>query len=1445
MRRIVTAAVVLGLWSAACGGEPVTLTAEVTTPDPAPIAFASPAACALDSDCEAGLFCFQGACARECAESKDCASAETCSDRGRCVAALQGLRDATSGAPDIDVDPGVTLTKLPASTQEVPLGADALEVKVQVSAPPASGLLAYRVERTDGMGDPRRVRKAEGTTEFTLTLDSGLANPASETPGPVSVYVVTSAGAFTLTLIPQLPFAGQYAGEATLAQFGQTGLPIDFYVVTDPADASLRDADQAWVVMPVGPAKLFSPHPRTLPEGQEETMTRELVWQGAPVNRWVAVFVSEYGLGPDSVVVAGRRPGQVRRTIRLEIEPYGPRGLIGRISDRWTGLYDARSDLGPRVPANVVYEGELDMERVGPAPGPMEIMPPETVEEGSPAVLPLPSLDACAGLSFDVPASDAYDCAGVTSAADFEVAGSAAQAACAIAVSRDALAGETTAKEIASFLDDTNTSGESFADFMQRCAAGTDGTCRPSDEVLCGRQLAAYAYAGLTQDLDSTADLVTAFQDASREAFLGQQMGAFETDAQTRLEWLKTSDYPAIVTSAVKDLIDRLLREWAANVLDVHLGVLAGQFDGSGLAVLSQPATGPDAAGARKTLLLEMSQSWRGAADALTLAAARWNQLYQDDATRAEKADFVSRRLFDLYLVAGMLTDFNRASGASFASGTFAAGFAQVMRDLGQLMLPFDQLVYARDAEVVVSTSVDPSSDNSTLLRERREAAQAEIASASEAVGAIIEEAQAEALNQAELTHRMNNEINDVRSGLVELCGLPVGCTADSFRTDPTCDVRTGPGECGFLIDHETEDYLDFEAGQQSVSEAGSKLLAVRDAALSFDRALEELRAHDARASLFLGATEAFAAQVDRANAQRLDLIDQLRDAMASRQGERDDAVAALLDNIAARNATRREAITSTAAEIAKWNMMRVNGITTTFAELQAVSALRSSAEGMFQGAELAEGWSEAIAAGLPTSTGTSNDVTSGQRMAALVIGLVASTGLRVAGVAMDAAANAKEVNAQKQQALADAELQALQDQSDLSDAVTAADLAAFEEEAEAAAAKNRADEAAYQELLTLLEKQAEAELAFQRDLGELNDRRTQYKQMLVGGAGLEVQVAQARLGMDIALQEYLRVAQRAQLQGAHLRDLERQRDEINSLVGSPAAVFAWANRLQQAERRLQRAKDKLYDWLVALEYLAVRPFMDQRVQILLARNTYQLEAIADEIERLQGKCGGPTSHQVSELSLRDDLLGLGLVMEDTVTGEVQTPAERLRALLERGYVPIDKRVRYTSDSSIGGLLASRSVLAASFTVSLGDFANLAAACNAKVWSIAVELVGDGLGTGQPTISVLYDGSSELRSCQPGLETYLDAIGRESTSFGAITRLHAPGRSVSPVAGLNAFPESSGNVSLQGLPLASQYTILIDPQLGENSKVDWSRLEDVRIRLDYTYQDLFPAGQCE
>lgn len=212
---------------------------------------------------------------------------------------------------------------------------------------------------------------------------------------------------------------------------------------------------------------------------------------------------------------------------------------------------------------------------------------------------------------------------------------------------------------------------------------------------------------------------------------------------------------------------------------------------------------------------------------------------------------------------------------------------------------------------------------------------------------------------------------------------------------------------------------------------------------------------------------------------------------------------------------------------------------------------------------------------------------------------------------------------------------------------------------------------------------------------------------------------------------------------------------------------------------------------------------------------------------------------------MRDDLLELGLPLLDGADQSEISSAERLRQLMGQSYVSLDKRVRYTSTSSVGDLLRrTDGILAVGFNLSLQDFANLDSTCNAKIVGIRIQLVGD-IGDGLPTATLLYDGAAQLRSCQPGIDEYVATVAPGVTSFGSTTLVRAPGRGASPVAGVNEFLERDFNRTLSGLPLASEYTLLIDTQAGENPDFDWDALEDVRFEIEYGYQDPFPVGQCE
>jgi hypothetical protein len=146
-------------------------------------------------------------------------------------------------------------------------------------------------------------------------------------------------------------------------------------------------------------------------------------------------------------------------------------------------------------------------------------------------------------------------------------------------------------------------------------------------------------------------------------------------------------------------------------------------------------------------------------------------------------------------------------------------------------------------------------------------------------------------------------------------------------------------------------------------------------------------------------------------------------------------------------------------------------------------------------------------------------------------------------------------------------------------------------------------------------------------------------------------------------------------------------------------------------------------------------------------------------------------------------------------------------------------------------------------TLSPTDFANLSQTCNAKLDSIAVRLVGNQLGSGQPVVTILYGGASSMYSCQPGIDSYVRTFAQGNTAYGANSSFVTEGRAISPVAGISQM--GSANQTLSGMPLASDYTILIDPSLPANRGVDWSKLDDVELKITYSYQDVFGAtSEC-
>lgn len=1433
----------------------------------APLALTSQSGCLIDSDCDTGLFCFQNQCTWECSETADCGENERCSPNGRCISlereAAQAQVTKQENGPEllgrVDEDdisaaptqlPDVGIAEAPVAEVQVRPGEPFVEVSLRTTRPIDEDTLLYRVELDGDEGIPQSLR-ASGSTEFTFTIPTGrAAGSDSEEPEVQQVTLVTALGGFSITLVPEIALDGIYAGEVDVREFGGSSIPLRFGLRVEPEGASFEDAEARFVILPTSAQDVFAPLP-----GDATTWVESQMRWDPQAEVWFARFVHDYAPEPGTVF---GESGDVVRAMRVEIGGIDDDGFVnGALADRWQGLFDARSADGVVTPGSVVLSGRMRASRVSPLPGEARQAQVATTELPAPQVGDVSPVTQCGAGVFEamrvdaqatVPEGDELPCSNISNVDFFEAAPSQRRAECALALGDVALSGVSTAAQVRAFLDDDtpNPGGLSFGDFLERCAA-RDGYCVPSPELLCAEELLASSYQAQGSELGEAGELLSMYQDVAREGYLGRQLAAFQVDTTIRLDWLRTSIAPLFLASALRDFNETILERWEEQVLDAHFEVLARQFSPSGLETLARTPTDPDALAVRRQFLLEQTQTWQGAMDALQIAATRWNAIFQNDVRRLSAQRSVESRMFDLYLSAAVLAQLSRSSGSAGTSAVFGSGFAALLRSLEELSLPFNDLIFMRDAEVVVSRSVDPTAGAQTLLSDLEDVARRAVRDAQQSVDRVIADAQRDAITEQVLTDRLETQAEEFAAELVELCGLPRGCDPADVGIREECEVDVAVGRCGFVIDAGTRQLISFDEMQraENVSQAGQAMLAYREAVIAVDIAEEEFRANQERARIQLENAEGFAEQVRSWNRRRREVsgeVDRLLDESTRLFNEQQ---AAELEAIRAQQQVREASYDVQEAQIERWDTIRSDGVDADMSLMTSITALQQTGSWLTLAAGETDRLAEASADGLPKAAGTSNDIAAPARFVIRMSAYGVTSALRAVSQGLQSAAAGIEVSLAEQQARRDAELARLQDRAALGNTQTENQLAAIADNLRRIEMRTEAEISTREALIEALQRNLELDLAHERELTELRDRRDAVRITLTESMRLRTEVLRAEVVASRRHQEYMQIVQQAQLLDGRYASLLERLNNLDVLIASPSVIFAFANRLARAESRIDRAKRLMFDWLVALEYYAVRPFVDQRLAILLARNPSQLEAIADEMVRLQRVCGGNINREQVDLSLRDDLLeqNFDRVLDG---GEVLDTQARFLDILARGNVPISTRVRYSSDERIGDVIRSRDVLAASFSLRLEDFANLPLTCNAKIESIDVQLVGEGLGSARPTVSLLYDGTSALRSCQPNIEEIVGALDPGTTSFGTVTSLRTAGRSVSPVAGLNTFgAQDSANRGLEGLPLSSTYTVLIDPQRGENARIDWTQLDDIRLRINYVYQDLFPEGQCQ
>ncbi|MBQ9396521.1 MAG: hypothetical protein IJU23_13535, partial [Proteobacteria bacterium] len=366
---------------------------------------------------------------------------------------------------------------------------------------------------------------------------------------------------------------------------------------------------------------------------------------------------------------------------------------------------------------------------------------------------------------------------------------------------------------------------------------------------------------------------------------------------------------------------------------------------------------------------------------------------------------------------------------------------------------------------------------------------------------------------------------------------------------------------------------------------------------------------------------------------------------------------------------------------------------------------------------------------------------------------------------------------------------------------------------------------------------------AYNRDLQDLDFRRSEYMQMAQDLITKRSQILKAQLNSYVALKNYYSIVQRAMMIKSQYDAAVERRAEIDNLYMTPATIFSFASDLETVESKIELAKERIYDYLSAVEYESVRPFVDLRRATYLARSTNDLDAIIDQIDTVVSKCGaGEPNYTEVEISARE-MMGI------TQDFAGMTAGKRFQNVIAKGNIPINSLTRYTVDSSVRDLVKSGvdRLRSGTFAVTIKQSMNLATTCNTKIDSISVQVVGDNIireGAGEnvhPTITVFYDGQSQLASCQPNIESLAQTIGPK-TAYGKYTSFVVPSTKTSVVAGINTYGDPSN--TFKGKPFATSYTVLIDTQISENPKIDWDKVEDIKLRVKYSFNDVMQDSAC-
>lgn len=290
---------------------------------------------------------------------------------------------------------------------------------------------------------------------------------------------------------------------------------------------------------------------------------------------------------------------------------------------------------------------------------------------------------------------------------------------------------------------------------------------------------------------------------------------------------------------------------------------------------------------------------------------------------------------------------------------------------------------------------------------------------------------------------------------------------------------------------------------------------------------------------------------------------------------------------------------------------------------------------------------------------------------------------------------------------------------------------------------------------------------------------------------------------------------------------LTHQRDVLMSQqlrsVQNPLSNLSYRirrdNAVLLAMNQFDKAMDRVYLAARGLEHELNVELPEIESKLFQANSSTQLADFKDCLAAWNDDyrlAYGSSHEEVTQVSLREDILGFTQPVFDEVAQREVSPQELFRrVLLNPNNITTTGAVEYPFTTSVAG----------------GDLVFSTLVCNDRIKRIRVMLQGDALGDNEASVILRQEGDSTQRDCS----------ANPSNNDDRLVTYSLDRRKALIQAGVNSFGIAQPNAELAGRSVASNRWVLVIPtgkQAPNNADVDVTKLDDVVIEITHEARTL-------